>query len=126
MTYSSTKLVFLFDMDNTLLDNDRIAADLKKRYWTIVEQFARRGQICRLPGSTAAVSCTFSFASRLFPAQIAPSVFFALGFCKTKERRIHPKIMMRSSQNQHVAMLRWNFLALLLRVADEATQRPLG
>lgn len=45
----SKKLVFLFDVDNTLLDNDRIAADLKdhlerevgherqERYWTIFE-----------------------------------------------------------------------------------------
>ena len=43
-------VVFLFDVDNTLVDNDRIAADLKKhltrevgagradRYWTIFEQ----------------------------------------------------------------------------------------
>jgi FMN phosphatase YigB (HAD superfamily) len=42
--------VFLFDVDNTLLDNDRVAADLRahldrevgpercKRYWTIFEQ----------------------------------------------------------------------------------------
>jgi FMN phosphatase YigB (HAD superfamily) len=45
----SKRLVFLFDVDNTLLDNDRIAADLKKhlerevgherheRYWSIFE-----------------------------------------------------------------------------------------
>src|ERR687892_2456952 len=44
------KLVFLFDVDNTLLDNDRVTADLKRqlerevgherqeRYWTIFEQ----------------------------------------------------------------------------------------
>ena len=44
------KIVFLFDVDNTLLDNDRIAADLKRelqkevgqkreeRYWEIFEQ----------------------------------------------------------------------------------------
>jgi FMN phosphatase YigB (HAD superfamily) len=43
-------LVFLFDVDNTLLDNDRVAADLKEhlnrevgperqqRYWTIFEE----------------------------------------------------------------------------------------
>src|SRR5262245_33009071 len=43
-------LVFLFDVDNTLLDNDRVAADLRKhltqafgaqrqeRYWTLFEQ----------------------------------------------------------------------------------------
>jgi hypothetical protein len=45
-----TNLVFLFDVDNTLLDNDRVAADLKhhlerevgherqQRYWTIFEE----------------------------------------------------------------------------------------
>src|SRR6266852_3727258 len=44
------KLVFLFDVDNTLLDNDRVTADLKchleaqvglersARYWEIFEQ----------------------------------------------------------------------------------------
>jgi FMN phosphatase YigB (HAD superfamily) len=46
----SEKLVFLFDVDNTLLDNDRVNADLKRhleqevgherqqRYWTIFEE----------------------------------------------------------------------------------------
>jgi haloacid dehalogenase-like hydrolase len=45
----TSKVVFLFDVDNTLLDNDRIAADLREhlihllgrqrqeRYWTIFE-----------------------------------------------------------------------------------------
>jgi FMN phosphatase YigB (HAD superfamily) len=45
-----TKLVFLFDVDNTLLDNDRVTADLKRqlerevgherqeRYWSIFEE----------------------------------------------------------------------------------------
>src|SRR4051812_20346856 len=44
------KVAFLFDVDNTLLDNDRVTADLKQhlerevglagaqRYWTIFEQ----------------------------------------------------------------------------------------
>src|ERR1044072_9806274 len=44
------KLVFLFDVDNTLLDNDRVTADLKRqletdvgherqeRYWVIFEE----------------------------------------------------------------------------------------
>ena len=44
------KLVFLFDVDNTLLDNDRVTADLKcqlerefgherpERYWAIFEE----------------------------------------------------------------------------------------
>src|ERR1700752_3988965 len=46
----SNPTVFLFDVDNTLLDNDRIASDLRnhlerevgherqERYWTIFEQ----------------------------------------------------------------------------------------
>ena len=47
---ADTRLVFLFDVDNTLLDNDRVTADLKRhleqevgpereqRYWDIFEQ----------------------------------------------------------------------------------------
>jgi FMN phosphatase YigB (HAD superfamily) len=47
---TDSKVVFLFDVDNTLLDNDRVAADLKQhltnevgassaqRYWQIFEQ----------------------------------------------------------------------------------------
>jgi len=47
---NAAKLVFLFDVDNTLLDNDRVTADLKRhlecqvglerqqRYWEIFEQ----------------------------------------------------------------------------------------
>ena len=47
---NSQKLVFLFDVDNTLLDNDRVTADLRnhlekevgtergERYWAIFEQ----------------------------------------------------------------------------------------
>ena len=47
---SSTRVVFLFDVDNTLLDNDRVAADLQRHlisevgaegareYWQIFEQ----------------------------------------------------------------------------------------
>ena len=47
---SSPKFVFLFDVDNTLLDNDRVTADLKRhlenevgperaqRYWALFEQ----------------------------------------------------------------------------------------
>jgi FMN phosphatase YigB (HAD superfamily) len=47
---TGSKVVFLFDVDNTLLDNDRVAADLKQhltnevggssaqRYWEIFEQ----------------------------------------------------------------------------------------
>jgi len=47
---NAAKMVFLFDVDNTLLDNDRVTADLRKHlerevgpvraqhYWTIFEQ----------------------------------------------------------------------------------------
>lgn len=50
LSLSPTGLVFLFDVDNTLLDNDRVTEDLQqylehevgrerqKRYWTIFEQ----------------------------------------------------------------------------------------
>ena len=46
----SFDVVFLFDVDNTLLDNDRVTADLKRhlqrevgderkeRYWALLEQ----------------------------------------------------------------------------------------
>jgi FMN phosphatase YigB (HAD superfamily) len=49
----SSKVVFLLDVDNTLLDNDRVAADLQKymtralganrqeRYWVLFEQLRR-------------------------------------------------------------------------------------
>ena len=49
------RVVFLIDVDNTLLDNDRVAADLKRhltgtvgadsqeRYWAIFEEL--RGQL---------------------------------------------------------------------------------
>jgi FMN phosphatase YigB (HAD superfamily) len=52
---TSSKVVFLFDVDNTLLDNDRVTADLKRhletqvgparagRYWAIFEQL--RGEL---------------------------------------------------------------------------------
>lgn len=50
LSMSPTGIVFLFDVDNTLLDNDRVTEDLQqylehevgrerqKRYWTIFEQ----------------------------------------------------------------------------------------
>jgi FMN phosphatase YigB (HAD superfamily) len=53
-TSGGTKVVFLFDVDNTLLDNDRVIADLSKYlkrevgperarcYWTIFEQLRTR------------------------------------------------------------------------------------
>ena len=51
MSTTQPKVVFLFDVDNTLLDNDRVTADLKRHlerevgaeraqhYWTTFEQF---------------------------------------------------------------------------------------
>ena len=53
-TSGQSKVVFLFDVDNTLLDNDRVIADLTKYlkrevgpkrarcYWTIFEQLRTR------------------------------------------------------------------------------------
>ena len=50
MSNNTAKVVFLFDVDNTLLDNDRVTADLKRyllrevgteraeHYWAIFEQ----------------------------------------------------------------------------------------
>jgi FMN phosphatase YigB (HAD superfamily) len=50
---SSVPVVFLFDVDNTLLDNDRVTADLKRhlqrevgderkeRYWALLEQLRK-------------------------------------------------------------------------------------
>ncbi len=50
-----SRIVFLFDVDNTLLDNDRVTEDLRRylehevgherqqRYWTIFEQL--RGEL---------------------------------------------------------------------------------
>ena len=47
---SPTRVIFLFDVDNTLLDNDRVAADLQRHlasqvgaegaqeYWQIFEE----------------------------------------------------------------------------------------
>jgi hypothetical protein len=59
------ELVFLLDVDNTLLDNDRVTADLRHfrarnwvwhadRYFDIFETLRRR--LRRLPGCLAAVS----------------------------------------------------------------------
>ena len=55
-------IVFLFDVDNTLLNNDRVQADLdvhigvehgavaRNRYWEIFEALRRRTGLCRLSG----------------------------------------------------------------------------
>jgi len=96
MTYS--RVVFLLDVDNTLLDNDRVAADLKRyltrevgaecqeRYWAIFE--AQRAQLGyadylgalqryrienpRDPHLLAVSSflINYHFANRLFPAAL--------------------------------------------------------
>jgi FMN phosphatase YigB (HAD superfamily) len=94
-TSGRAKVVFLFDVDNTLLDNDRVIADLTKYlkrevgperarcYWTIFEQLRTRlgyadylGALQRYRGqyphdlSLLAVSrflINYPFANRLFP-----------------------------------------------------------
>ena len=61
-------VVFLFDVDNTLLDNDRVAADLRthldaevgedcgRRYWELFEELRQRARLRRLPRRPAAIS----------------------------------------------------------------------
>ena len=61
-------VVFLLDVDNTLLDNDRIIADLREhlerefgvassdRYWAIFEALRERARLRRLPRRAAALS----------------------------------------------------------------------
>ena len=91
-------MVVLFDVDNTLLDNDRIAADLtrhldeeigtrgERRYWAIFEELRARSGVRRLSRRLAAVSTGLSarphlltlsrfllnypFAERLFPQNL--------------------------------------------------------
>ena len=62
------EFVFLFDVDNTLLDNDHVIEDLKDHlvnefgqessdlYWTIFESLRAELGYARLSGSPAAVS----------------------------------------------------------------------
>ena len=60
------RVVFLLDVDNTLLDNDRVVADLmrtskavgaerQQRYWAIFEELRDRARLRRLPGGAAAL-----------------------------------------------------------------------
>ena len=54
MSKTSRKIIFLIDVDNTLLNNDRIADDLKRhltrevgaqrqeRYWALLEQLRQK------------------------------------------------------------------------------------
>ena len=69
-------VVFLLDVDNTLLDNDRIIADLRLhlerefgaanagRYWTIFEELRSAAWLRRLPRCTATVSVRLRAAAR--------------------------------------------------------------
>src|SRR6266700_4434316 len=89
------KMVVLFDVDNTLLDNDRVTADLKKhldrevgperaqRYWAIFEQLRAElgyadylGALQRYRGeyphdlhllTVSRFLITYPFANRLYP-----------------------------------------------------------
>jgi FMN phosphatase YigB (HAD superfamily) len=90
--------VFLFDVDNTLLDNDRVTADLRappdrrvrrrpaRRYWEIFEELRERAGVRRLPGRAAALPAgaparpqpagrvhwlvNYPFANRLYPGSL--------------------------------------------------------
>jgi hypothetical protein len=92
------KVAFLFDIDNTLLDNDRVTADLKRyleqevgedharRYWTIFEELREEVgyadylgalQRCRLeyPHALQLLKVSsflidYPFANRLFPRSL--------------------------------------------------------
>ena len=93
------KVVFLFDVDNTLLDNDRVTADLTKylkrevglkrarRYWAIFEQLRTRLGYADYLGALQSYRREYSydlgllavsrflinypFANRLFPNSLA-------------------------------------------------------
>jgi FMN phosphatase YigB (HAD superfamily) len=94
----AAKAVFLFDVDNTLLDNDRVAADLRahlereigaeraRRYWQLFEELRQELgyadylgalQRCRLedPRETRILAVSrflidYPFANRLFPGAL--------------------------------------------------------
>ena len=95
MTDMAQRVVFLFDVDNTLLDNDRVTADLRRhlerevgpersaRYWAIFEELRAdlgyadylgalqryRGEYPRDPHllTVSAFLINYPFANRLFP-----------------------------------------------------------
>ena len=97
-TPRKNRIVFLFDVDNTLLDNDRVAADLKRHLVREVgtdcagallghlRGTARRARLCRLPRRAAALPrraparphllevssflVDYPFANRLFPSSL--------------------------------------------------------
>jgi hypothetical protein len=94
----SSELVFLFDVDNTLLDNDRVAADLRRhltrylgaarqeRYWAIFEELRAEGGYADYLGAlqryrvenprepnileVSAFLVDYPFANRLFPGSL--------------------------------------------------------
>src|ERR1700736_5907669 len=93
-----SKVVFLLDVDNTLLDNDRVAADLKKymtralgaqrqeRYWTLFEELRRQLGYADYLGAlqryrienprdpqllmVSSFLVNYPFANRLFPGSL--------------------------------------------------------
>jgi len=95
---ASSRIVFLFDVDNTLVDNDRVAADLQRhlqkamgeetarRYWEIFEQLRQElgyadylGALQRYrvekPHSTELLEVSYfminyPFANRLYPGSL--------------------------------------------------------
>ncbi len=95
MTTARSAIAFLFDVDNTLLDNDHVIADLQRhlerevgaerarRYWSIFEQLRTelgyadylgalqryRGEYPRDPGilTVSRFLLNYPFADRLFP-----------------------------------------------------------
>jgi FMN phosphatase YigB (HAD superfamily) len=95
MSESENKIVSLFDVDNTLLDNDRVTTDLKRhlerevgteraqRYWTLFEQLrtelgyadylgALQRYRCEYPRDPRLLTVShflvnYQFANRLFP-----------------------------------------------------------
>jgi hypothetical protein len=82
---AQSKVVFLLDVDNTLLDNDRVIGDLRRhlacavgrrheqRYWKIFEELRAQlgyadylGALCSVTGpNTRAMSESFSAVCRL-------------------------------------------------------------
>jgi FMN phosphatase YigB (HAD superfamily) len=94
----ASKVVFLLDVDNTLLDNDRVAADLKKhmtralgaqrqeRYWALFEELRRQLGYADYLGAlqryrienprdpqllmVSSFLINYPFANRLFPGSL--------------------------------------------------------
>ena len=108
---ASSRIVFLFDVDNTLVDNDRVADDLQRhllktvgedcarRYWAIFEQL--RGELgyadylgalqryrIELPRDPKLLEVSYfminyPFANRLFPESLD-----AVGYARTLGRAV--------------------------------------